>query len=146
MIMNEKELQEAILFILVKNEISCFNASTKARITIYEELFTVLGKSMEQKEENQKTLLRFLKIVDELGPIKGSEAIYFKIKDDEYWSQMFQYFFKVGMLNSKIIKTFLSINKEMKERDMLILKEVNYILDNLKIEEEREAKTKTNKF
>lgn len=136
--MNEKELQEFVTVLLLKNEIEFFDFSTKKQIEIFEEFFTYFGKTIEQKERDEKTLFRFLNIIKELGPRNGSNTIYAEIKNDNYWNKMFDYFLGTGMLNLGIIKTFISLNKQMREKDVLVLNEINRILNNLKMLEQKE--------
>ncbi len=136
--MNDKELQDFIRFLLMKNEIDFFDFSLRRKIEIFEEFFTSFGKAIEQKEENEKAFLRFLKIIKELGPQEGSKVIYVETRNDEYWTNFFQHFLGTGVLNVHIMTTFLSVNKEMREKEVAVLNEVNKILNNLKMLEQKE--------
>lgn len=59
--MNDKELQDFIRFLLMKNEIDFFDFSLRRKIEIFEEFFTSFGKAIEQKRRERKSLSSFLK-------------------------------------------------------------------------------------
>lgn len=130
--MDEKELEKAIFVSLLKNEMLSFSISLEAQISIYEGLFESFGRKAEVKENNQKVLFRFLKTVEKFGPKEGTRLIIEEIKNDNSWMETFKHFFLLGGLNEKIIKKFLSINKEMREENLRGLEEVNSLLADLK--------------